>query len=176
MITKEERNLALDKIHPSFFTVLKSWLTNERENLQSFINKPTTHVEYNPFAIIDTEKLQLRIEELHVNMTHLATIESYMANRESVTEVQIDYALDGLSHVFVHRALDWIKMKRDGYISLVDKNTVISPPNGEYNDLIQIDFSKIEYQILKFSLASEGLEVIHTYLVELSESLENPND
>jgi hypothetical protein len=176
MITKEERNLALDKVHPSFFTVLKSWLINERDNLQSFLNNPTTHVEFNPFAIFDTVKLQGRIDELQNNMIHLSTIESYKQDSSSITEVQLDYALDNLSHAFIKRAKDWIEQKHKGYLDLVNQNKVVNPPNSEYDGVVQVDINKIEYQIAKFGTSLEGLETIHTYLVELEESLKNPSD
>jgi hypothetical protein len=164
MITLTDRDIAVERIDYRIIDVLHSWLSKEKDNLDSFIANPETHVNYNPYLIPDFNALKKRSYILGIVVHSLVIISGHKKDG-TYTRTQHDEAIEIVPVVLLKRLYDWMDKR------LHDMNTMYSEydgtmPNKEYVGLVSFDSIKFLEELSMYQDSFSGLGILIKYKQE----------
>jgi hypothetical protein len=163
MISKTDRDSAIDQVHHGFIEMLKDWMNNEKNNLDGFIANPAEHVNWTPYMVPDYNALQIRSAQLGQVALGLNVIALHKQGL-GPTRTQHDMALDQLPSVILKRLLDWMVVRYKEMLLATTKQNMA--PIKEYEGLFSFDLTKYQAELERYKLSIEGLTTVYSYALE----------
>lgn len=173
MTTRTEMLDASDYIHYKITEMLGSWVRNEGNNLEGFINNPTEHVNYNPYMIMDFEKLTGRLNMLRQIENDLIIITEYKKENTDYVRSMYETALDEVNVQLMQRLLDWLVKRHGDMKQLIQSNKSIDAmsPIHDYVGMYTFDQSKFLSEYTMYEKAIIGCQAIIDYKIGLTQEI-----
>jgi hypothetical protein len=169
MISKTERDSAMDMVSTKFIKNLLSWVSKERSNLDSYIVDPLSHVDYNPYAIVNIGGLEMRSGFLLSTEEDLNIIVSYREGA-GATKTQHDTSLDDIYSVFLERLLSWMELQKQKMLDMASQRELLRSSN-EYTSLYSFDEEKFYVDLKELDDSINGIKIVIQYAKETLESV-----
>jgi hypothetical protein len=167
MVTREERDSAVDEISYRMIDVLYSWMINERANLDGFIADPENHVDFNPYLVIDFDALSQRSVGLGNVADALLLVSQYKKGDESVTRTMHDIAIESVPVIIWKRLYDWMdKRANDMQKFLQDAQSNPPVPLDDYKQFVSFDTGKYLAELQMYISSRDGLAIVIQYAEE----------
>lgn len=168
MTTRTDYLSGADLVDYRIMAVLQEWIEKEAVNLQSFINSPTEHVNYNPYMIFDFDKLNARLTMIQKCASDLNVIVQYKQGNPDYSQSMNESALDEIGSIIFQRLLDWLQKRYVDMANLIQQNgdpNNVSPLH-DYVGMFTFDHEKFMTEFTMYENAINGVTTIVNYKVE----------
>ena len=150
------------------YGVLQSWIANEANNLEAFIDNPSEHVNYNPYIVFDFTALTNRLALLRGVADYLNTMTQFKAGNQNFSESMFENALDNVPSIIFQRLETWLIQRTVGMQHIInsdgDPNNV--SPLQDYVGMFTFDTNKFNIEYVMYTNALGGIRVVIEYKVE----------
>lgn len=162
MISKTEMLENADKISYKLTEVLLTWVRNEGNNLQSFIENPSGHVNYNQYVILDYSKLMERLKMLRDAEEALYIVTQYKEGNTDYTRSMYEACIDGVDIQLMDRLLTWMEKRYSDMTELIvsSGNAQEPAPIDDYSGMFSFNIRMFSEEYEMYRLAIEGARVI----------------
>jgi hypothetical protein len=160
MTTRTEMLEASDRVHYRITEVLYNWTNQEGNNLESFIDNPVEHVNYNPFVIFDYGKLSERLNMLREVERNLFIVTEYKKGNPDYTRSMYESGLDGTDVTLIERLLAWLEKR---YKDMTEMTTGDTAPINDYAGMYKFNAGKFMEEYTMYAQAISGCKVVVDY-------------
>lgn len=168
MTTRTDYLAGADAIDVSIMETLYSWIFNEANNLQSFIDYPSEHVNYSPYMIFDFSKLNDRLVMLNQTISYINTIVEYKKGNQDFSQSMYENALDQVGSIIFERLLGWLVYREGEMSRLISEN---GDPNNlsplhDYVGMFTFDQQRFMTEYNMYVTSLNGCQLVFDYKVE----------
>lgn len=168
MTTRTDYLAGAEQVDYRIYGVLQSWITNEANNLEGFINNPSEHVNYNKYIILDFTALNNRLTLLRNVADLLNTITQYKSGNPNYSESMFQSALDNIPSIIFQRLLEWLNTRSIEMQHIINSNgdpNSVSPLQ-DYVGMFTFDTAKFQAEYMMYINALSGVQLIVDYKIE----------
>jgi hypothetical protein len=168
LTTRTDYLAGAQQIDYRIYGVLQSWITNEANNLEGFIDNPSEHVNYNKYIIFDYTALNNRLTLLRSVADYMNTITQYKAGNPNYSESMFENALDNIPSAIFQRLLDWLNTRTIEMQHIINSN---GDPNNvsplqDYVGMFTFDTNKFGAEYTMYTNSLDGVKTVVDYKVE----------